>query len=111
MRGVLQAAGPLTFPEGSIADVTLRVVGRNTKGPIAQLSVPLDGKSFPVEYVVSRSNLREGLPDYIWEADDIYVKAGVVTSKGKELYVGRSKAKAVQRDGRTVHDTAFLTLE
>ena len=51
MKGVLQLnksdkLAPL--PEGTSAMVTLRVVGRNTKGALATSTVPLDGVEFPV---------------------------------------------------------------
>ena len=113
MRGVLQRdAQQKPFPDGSIAEVTLRVVGRNTKGPISTVTLPLDGKTFPLEYSIVRSDLREDLPNYIWQADDIYIKADVRTASGKGLAEGRSKAKAVaQADGSTLHQTAYLLLE
>ena len=94
-------------PDGSTATVVIRVVGRNTNGPLATVQVPLDGKTFPVDYAILKADLREGVPDYIWEDQDIYIKADVVTGKGKDYAVGRSKSK--YKDG--VHQTAYLALE
>lgn len=114
MRGVLQMpAGTLQkLPAGSVATVLIRVVGRNTKGPLASVQVPLDASKFPVEYAISSSELREGLPDYIWREEDIYIKADAVTPAGKTYAEGRSKAKAVMGDdGKPTHKTAYLTLE
>ena len=109
MDGVLQMQEKLaaTVPAGSTATVQIRVVGRNTKGPLATVNVPLEGKTFPVSYTVTKADLREGVADFIWEAEDIYVKADVVTPAGKTFGEGRSKSKF--KDG--VHQTAFLTVE
>ena len=110
-RGVLQVekGQSLALPPGSTVTVVLRVVGRNTKGPLATVSLPLDGVSFPAQFTVSRSDLREGLPDYVWEKDDIYLIATATTPKGKELAVGRSKSKFLAESG--THGVAYVTLE
>ena len=113
MQGVLQMPANLVkkLPAGSTARVTLRVVGRNTKGPLAEVQLPLDDKVFPLDYTVSKAAMREGVPDFIWEAEDIYIKADVTTAAGKDYAEGRSKAKAVNVDGRPSHQVAYLTLE
>ena len=114
MRGVLQLSkdAKLTPPAGSSATITLRVVGRNTNGPLAQGVVPIsEGTTFPLEFAVMRAQLREGVPDYVWEKEDIYIKADVNTAAGKELFVGRSKAK-LKMDGDTPkREVAYVTLE
>ena len=113
MQGVLQMEANLVkkLPAGSTATVTLRVVGRNTKGPLAEVQLPLDDKVFPVEYTISKESMREGVPDFIWETEDIYIKADVTTAAGKDFAAGRSKAKAVNVDGRPSHNVAYLSLE
>ena len=113
MRGVLQMEPALAskVPSGSVASVAIRVVGRNTKGPLASLQVPLEGKTFPVEYSVERSNLREGLADFVWLEEDIYVYSALMTPSGKQLAEGRSKAKFIQVDGQPAHKVAALLLE
>jgi hypothetical protein len=113
MRGVLQMPADVAarIPAGSTATVAIRVVGRNSKGPLATVELPLDGRPFPVDYAVMRSDMREGVADFVWQAEDIYVKADVTTSAGKILAAGRSKAKAVNVDGAPTHQTAYLTLE
>lgn len=111
-RGVLQVEKKdLMLSEGTTATVALRVVGRNTKGPIASVVVPVGGAAFPIEFAVKRSDLRENLPEFIWLEDDIYLKADVTSASGKNLLVGRSKSKAVAEDGRPSHGTAYVTLE
>ena len=114
MQGVLQmtANDAARVPSGSTATVVIRVVGRNTKGPLATVQVPLNGKTFPVEYSIVRADLREGVPDFLWQAEDIYVKADLTTPSGKDFAAGRSKAKAVTgADGQPSHKVAYLTLE
>jgi hypothetical protein len=113
MSGVLQMQKDVEarLPAGSVAKVTIRVVGRNTKGPLATIELPLEGKTFPIEFTISRADLREGVPDYIWVEDDIYVKGDVVSSSGSGYAEGRSKAKAGKADGVAIHQTAYLTLE
>ena len=113
MRGVLQMPDNVAarMPAGSKATVAIRVVGRNTKGPLATVELPLpEEKPFPLEYSIVRANLRD-VPDFIWETDDIYVKADVTTAAGKDFAAGRSKAKAATIDGKASHQTAYLTLE
>ena len=109
MKGVLQMQPAVAqkFPAGSVATVAIRVVGRNTKGPLAQVVVPLDGRTFPAEFAVSRSDLREGVPDYLWQEEDLYIIATARTPAGKAVAVGRSKAKF--KDGE--HQVAYVTLE
>ena len=113
IKGVLQLekGAKIATPSGTKAVVTLRVVGRNLKGPMATVEVPIGEASFPFEFTVSRADLREGLPDYIWKDDDIYLKADVLSPSGKVAAVGRSKAKAVTVDGVAVHLPAYVTLE
>ena len=55
MHGVLQLnkGESLALGPGASATVTMRVVGRNTKGPIATAVVPLEGASFPVRKITS----------------------------------------------------------
>jgi len=111
MTGQLQFAAKL--PPGSTATVTARVVGRNTKGPLATLVVPdLDGASSPVDFAIRRANFRE-VPDFVWLDDDLYLKADVV-SNGKTLLVARGKSKGVAGDGSSLasrHKPAALELE
>ena len=113
MRGVLQmdASAAARVPSGSKATVAIRVVGRNTKGPLATVELPLEGKSFPLEYAISRADLREGVADFIWLQEDIYIKADVTTAAGKDFAAGRSKAKAAVEDGVPSHKVAYLLLE
>jgi hypothetical protein len=113
MGGVLQMVPALAerVPAGSVATVAIRVVGRNLKGPLAQVQVPVEATEFPVSYTIPRSSLRDGLPDYIWLEEDIYVFAEVVTPTGKKLAEGRSKAKFVSVDGQPAHKVAALSLE
>ena len=77
MKGVLQLnkgekLPPL--PEGTAATVTLRVVGRNTKGALATATVPLDGVEFPVSGLLpwctaDGSTLEPGQPGLLtWPA-------------------------------------------
>ena len=113
MDGVLQmeAGAAAKVPADATATVFIRVVGRNSKGPLGTLQVPLDGKTFPVPYTITRANLREGVADFIWEGEDVYVAAVLATSAGKTIAEGKSKAKAVPVDGVPGHKTAFLQLE
>ena len=109
MRGVMQLSKgeTLALAQGSTAQVVMRVVGRNSKGPLATITVPLDGVTFPVDFVVTRSDLREGAPDYLWQEEDLYIIASVLSPAGKAVSVGRSKAKF--KDGK--HEVAYATLE
>ena len=91
---------------GAEATVTLRVVGRNTKGPMGTLVIPVGGTKFPIDFAITRAELREGLPDFIWAEEDIYLAADV-TNSGKVLLKGKSKSKFA--DG--VHKQAFVTCE
>lgn len=113
MRGVLQRdKGARPPPAGATAEVSIRVVGRNTKGPLGTVQLPLDGATFPLEYTVTTANLREGVPDFLWKSEDIYVKADILRADGKSVAEGRSKAKArPQPDGSVARDTAYLLLE
>ena len=113
MQGVLQMVPSLAerVPTGSVASVAVRVVGRNLKGPLATVQVPAEGKAFPIDYTIPRSSLREGLPDYIWLEEDIYIFAELMTPNGKKLAEGRSKAKFVMVDGQPAHKVAALSLE
>ena len=113
MRGVLQMEPALVgrMQPGATASVSIRVVGRNTKGPLATVAVPLEGKTFPIEYAVQRSSLRDGLADFVWLEEDIYVFAEAVSATGKKLAEGRSKAKFVRVDGEPAHKIAALLLE
>ena len=77
-------------------------------GPLATLTLPVaDGSVFPLEYSVTRGDLREGLPDYIWEAEDIYVKADLTAPSGKEFAVGRGKSKFKDNE----HQISYVLLE
>lgn len=109
--GQLQFAGKL--PPGSTATVTARVVGRNTKGPLATLVVSdLDTASSPIDFAIRRSNFRE-VPDFVWLDDDLYLKADVIYN-GKTVMQGRGKAKGVAGDGSSLasrHKPAALQLE
>lgn len=114
MQGVLQMPKEVSsrLPNNiKSAEVQIRVVGRNTKGPLATVDIPVVGKSFPLDYTVLRSDLREGVADFIWAEEDIYVKADLKTSDDKVFAVGRSKAKFVNEDGKPMHKIAYLTLE
>lgn len=102
--------GETVPPTGSVAVVTLRVVGRNSKGPLATMNVPIDS-DFPISFTMTRSSLREGVPDFLWESEDIYVKADVVSPSGKSLVAGRSKAKFITVDGTPSHAPAYVTLD
>jgi len=113
MKGVLQLnkgekLPPL--PEGTVATVTLRVVGRNTKGALATATVPLDGVEFPAGFSVRRRDLRE-VPDYLWLEEDLYVRADEVTPKGASIAVGRAKAKAIKENDQPAHGVAYVTLD
>jgi len=109
------AAGQLQYnvklPPGATATITARVVGRNSKGPLATLVVQdLSASPSPVEFVITREDLRE-VPDFVWLDEDLYLKADV-EYQGKTLLVGRGKAKAVAGDGSidTKHTKAALEL-
>jgi len=110
-RGVLQLPKGEAFAPaaGTTAQITLRVVGRNTKGPLGTLDVPLEGATFPVDFAITKGNMREGLPEFIWAEDDIYLKADVVTSTGKVIAGGKSKSKFTAADG--THGIAYVTVE
>ena len=109
MKGVLQMQPAVAqkIPAGSVATVAIRVVGRNTKGPLGTLQLPLDGRTFPIDYTVERNDLREGVPDFVWVDDDIYVFSEITAPSGKKYAEGRSKAK-MKPEGRQI---AYLTLE
>ena len=113
MRGQLQMKQSLAakLPAGCIASVAIRVVGRNTKGPLATIELPLEGKSFPIDYIVVRSNLREGVPDFLWAEEDIYVFSQVTRPDGKSIAEGRSKAKYKPEEGKPSRQVAYLSLE
>jgi len=105
---VLQAPKVFSLPQNAAAVVTARVVGRNTNGPLATARVePLEG-SLPLSFAITRADLREGVPDYVWSDEDIYLKVDIVRSDGKTYAEGRSKAKAV---GAGAHATAYVTVE
>ena len=65
-------------------------------------TVPVGGRS---NVVATRRDLREGMPEYIWEEQDVYVRAVVAAPSGKVLLDGRSKAKAMS------HAAAPVALE
>lgn len=152
MHGVLQASAPLPVPSGGSAVVTLRVVGRNTNGPLATATVPLqDGAAWPLAFAVERSSLREargrphlripttpampcppsprrahtapprhcsysptttqGVNDFMWEREDLFVRADILTAAGKTVATGRSKAKAIDVSGTPGHGVAYVTIE
>ena len=113
MRGQLQMTQGLAskLPAGCVASVAIRVVGRNTKGPLATIQVPLEGKGFPIDYTVVRSNLREGVPDFLWAEEDIYVFSQVLRPDGKSMAEGRSKAKYKPEEGKPSRQVAYLSLE
>ena len=113
MRGVLQMTKDVEsrMPGDSEAQIAIRVVGRNTKGPLATKEVKIAGQAFPIEYTITRSDLREGLADFVWLEEDIYVKGEVLTTAGKVFAEGRSKAKATNEGGSPSHQVAYLTLE
>ena len=109
MSGVLQSeAKGASLPAGASVTITARVVGRNTKGPLAVKTVgPLDAPlPLPSSFSLRRVDLREGVPDFLWAAEDIYVRTEV-TKGGKTLLDGRSKAKFKDEQ----HQTAYVTLE
>eukprot|EP00967_Tisochrysis_lutea_P114874 scaffold183530_cov27-Tisochrysis_lutea.AAC.1 len=112
MHGVLQASAPVPLPADGSAVITMRVVGRNTKGPLATMTLPLpEGSKLPLPFAITRSNLREGVADFLWEKEDLYVRADVLSPSGKLIASGRSKAKAIDVDGKPAHGVAFTTLE
>ena len=75
---VLQTPKVFTVPPDAAAVVTARVVGRNTNGPLATTRYePLDGP-FPIAFAITRGDLREGVPDYVWSDEDIYLKIDLV---------------------------------
>lgn len=112
MHGVLQATGPIPLPIGSKAVVTMRVVGRNTKGPLSTVTFTVpENAELPLPFAIRRSDLREGAPDYLWEKEDLYVRADLYTHSGKTIATGRSKAKAISVDGKPAHAVAFTTME
>ena len=108
MRGVLQVdkgvTWPSSIPRGSKAIVTMRVIGRNSKGPLATLALPID--AFPLDFTISRRDLRD-VPDFVWASEELYVKADVVAPDGRVVAVGRSKSKCVD----SIHGIAYVTLE
>lgn len=94
------------------AEVQLRVVGRNTMGPLATVQVPVEGRTFPLEYGISKADLREGVQDFIWLEQDIYVYSALNTASGKKWAEGRGKAKASKDEfGKPIHQISYLTLE
>ena len=112
LNGILQTPQTgFTLPDGASATITLRIVGRNTKGPIATIVLPVGGMSLPVNFAVTRQDMREGLQDFIWLEDDIYLKADVASKSGKVLLTGRSKSKAISENGKPAHATAYVTIE
>ena len=110
--GVLQLPKGAKFvpPPGTTASITLRVVGRNTNGPLGRLDVPLEGATFPVDFTIRRDNMRDGLPEFIWAEDDIYLKADVLSAKGDVIAAGKSKSKFVG-DATPTHQIAYVTLD
>ena len=107
VTGQLQFGGKL--PPGATATVTGRVVGRNTKGPLASVVVS-DLDSFPRDFTISRADFRE-VPDFVWLEEDIYLRADVEVN-GKKVLRAVSKAKAVAGDGSLAsrHKPAALEL-
>jgi hypothetical protein len=112
-NGVLQSPTPdLKLADGAQATVTLRVVGRNTNGPMGTLVVPVGGVQFPVGFAITRAQLREGMPDFVWLEDDIYLKVTVANAAGKVILAGKSKSKfGPDESGKSVHKNAYVTLE
>lgn len=112
MHGLLQSSAPVPLPPGGSAVVTMRVVGRNTKGPLAKMTLPLtEGMKLPLPFALDRSSFREGVVDFLWEAEDLYVFTEILAPSGKSIAVGRSKAKAIDVGGRPGHGVAFVNLE
>jgi hypothetical protein len=112
MHGMLQASTPIPLPVGSKAVVTMRVVGRNTKGPLSTVTFTVpENAELPLPFAIRRSDLREGAPDYLWEKEDLYVRADLYTHSGKTIATGRSKAKAISVDGKPAHAVAYTTME
>lgn len=112
MHGVLQTTGSAALPKDGSVVVTMRVVGRNTKGPLATVALPIpEGAVMPFPFAVTRSDIREGVPDFLWAAEDLYVRADTLSASGKTLATGRSKAKAKDVDGAPTHGVAFTTME
>ncbi|KAL1495204.1 hypothetical protein AB1Y20_017069 [Prymnesium parvum] len=113
MRGVLQLREGVRLPplpSGSAATVSVRVVGRNSRGALATKKVVLDGEEFPVEFTVRRSEMRE-VPDFVWLEEDLYVRADVMTPQGAAIAIGRSKSKAVKENDVPSHSVSYITLE
>lgn len=95
MRGVLQTSkgDAARLSDARSATVAMRVVGRNSKGPLAlKERFEIDG-TFPREFSIVRSDFTREVPDFVWEGEDLYVKAEVFNGEGKLLGEGKSKAK------------------
>ena len=95
IQGVLQTR--LSLPDADAATVTIRVVGRNTKGPLATVTVPID-KGFPLPFTIQKAALREGIPDFLWAEEDIYVR---VCPPSPRLVAARSCARRATRSAPT----------
>ena len=111
MVGVLQSER--TFAEGTVFDIQMRVVGRSSKGPLAQKQVP--AAALPLDFAITRADFTREVPDFLWQGEDIYVRCDAV-GKGPfggeaVLASGKGKAKMVVEDGRQTHKTAYVTLE
>jgi hypothetical protein len=90
----------------------MRVVGRNTKGPLSTVTFTVpENAELPLPFAIRRADLRDGAPDYLWEKEDLYVRADLCTNSGKTIATGRSKAKAISVDGAPAHAVAFVTME
>ena len=95
MRGVLQTSkgDAPRLSDARSATVAMRVVGRNSKGPLAlKERFEIDG-TFPREFSIVRSDFTREVPDFVWEGEDLYVKAEVFNGEGKLLGEGKFKAK------------------
>ena len=51
------------------------------------------------------------MPDYIWDEQDIYIRAIISAPSGKMLFDGRSKAKAISENGVPSHAAALVNME
>lgn len=89
----------IKLPPGATATITARVVGRNSKGPLATVVMSDLGPS-PVDFVITRADLRE-VPDFVWLDQDLYIKVEVAYND-KPVLVGRGKAKAVEGQAESI---------
>ena len=55
--------------------------------------------------------MTQGVNDFMWEREDLFVRADILTAAGKTVATGRSKAKAIDVSGTPGHGVAYVTIE